>query len=374
MTASKENLKLTRITIELPANTADEVTSLSLWDGATKVTNDVAVTNAGTPYAKFNTFTSDFVIPKDTTKTLTVKANTAAVGNAVSGEGADSGATITATLATDTTADDQFEARGVSSNTVLDDDNVTQTSANNLVLRKTKMTITENNLSTSVLSNGSPQDVYSFTIAADAKGDVAIKQLIFNSIVTDNVGTNDTLTAGAFEIYRNGSNITTNVDIHNTAGATIESTNTLGEGTAQAIVTWASEEVIAAGTSNTYIIRATLSGYATPADDDSFRMHLRVDSSAQTSGYTYIADADQTASQYTASLGTAANLMMATAGATVTLSGNDNIIWSDNAAIPHDYTLTDNQGAEEGPDTDALDWINGHMIKNQPLNGRTLTN
>lgn len=368
-TAANESLKLTRVTIELPASTDDEVTSVSLWDGATKVTGDVAVTSAGTPYAKFNSFTHDFVIPKDSSKVLTVKVNTNTIG-----QGADSGATVTATLATDTTADDQFEARGVSSNTVLDDDDMTQTSARAMVLRKTTMAITESAIASSVISNGNPQELYKFTVSADASGDIALKQLILNAVITDNVGTDNTLVAGTFQIYRDSTNLTSNVDIHNLAGATIESTNTLAEGTSQVIITWASEEVVAAGTTNTYSIRGTLSGYATPADDDTFRMFLNTDATAQTSTHVYLVDLDTTAAQSTASLGLQdASAVTGTEGATPTLASNMNVIWSDNSDVPHDYDLVDSSLA--GTDsTSGDDWINAYLIKNFPFSGPTLNN
>lgn len=369
-TAANESLKLTRVTIELPASTDDEVTSVSLWDGATKVTGDVAVTSAGTPYAKFNSFTTDFVIPKDSTKTLTVKVNTNTVGN-----GADSGTTVTATLATDTSADDQFEARGVSSNTVLDDDDVTQTSARAMVLRKTKMTVTENAIASSIISNGSEQEVYNFTVSADANENVALKQLILDAIITDNVGTNDTLVAGSLKLYRGSTNLTSNVDIHALAGTTLETAATIAEGTSQVVITWASdEEVIAAGTSNTYSIRATLSGYSTPADDDTFRMLLKTDATAQTATNTYLVDLDTTVSQQTAALADiTATTIDGTEGATAVLAANGNFIWSDNSGVPHDYDLVDSVLA--GTDsTSGSDWINGYLLKNFPMSGKTLNN
>lgn len=374
-TAVNEPLKLTRVTIELPANTADEVNSLSLWDGATKVTGDVAVTNAATPYATFNTFTTDFVIAKDANKVLTVKANT----NTISG-GADSGATLTATLATDTTNDNQFEARGVSSNTVLDDDDMTQTAGRDMVLHKTKLTLTENapacagTLQNGCLISGIEQEVYKFTVAADANEDASLKQLIFNVVQTDNTATDDTLTIGSFKLYRGNTDITSLVDIHNLAGATIESTNTLAEGTAQAIVTWSSEEIIAKGTSNVYTLRATPGGYTTTADNDSLRVVLNSDATAQTAGYNYLVDLDTTAAQQTASLGDLANdNRLGTEGATPTLAANANIIWSDNAAVPHASTLVDSSAT--GTDsTSSGDWWNAYLLKNLPFSGYTVTN
>jgi hypothetical protein len=367
-TAVNESLKLTRVTIELPANTADEVNSVSLWNGATKVTGDVAVTNAATPYAMFNSFTTDVVVPKDGSATLTVKANT----NTTSG-GADSGATITATLATDAATDTQFEARGVSSNTVLDDDDISQTAARDMVLRKTKMTLTENALPATTIINGTEQEVYNFTIAADNNEDVAIKQLIFDVTLNDNVGTDDTLTLGSFKLYRGSTNLTGLVDIHALAGTSIEAAN-LAEGTSQAIVTFASEEVIAKGTSNTYSLRATSGGYVTPADDDTITITLKTDATAQTATHVYLVDLDTTAAQQTASLGLQdASAVTGTEGASPTLAANMNIIWSDNSVVPHDYDLVDSALAGTDSTSDGS-WINGYLLKNMPFSGRTMNN
>ncbi len=369
-TALNENLKLTRVTIELPAGTADEVNSISLWNGATKVTGDVAVTNAGTPYAKFNSFTTDVIVPKDGSVTLTAKANT----NTISG-GADSGTSLIAHLGIDAGADDQFEARGVSSNTVLDDDDLTggDLDARTMVLRKTVMTLTENAIPSNQLVNASEQEMYNFTIAADSNEDVAIKQLIFNVTLTDNNADN-TLVIGGFKLYRASTNLTSLVDIHNLAGATIESTNTLGEGTAQAIITFASEEIIAKGTSNTYSLRATPTDFTDPSDDDSVNIVLNTDSTAQTATHVYLVDLDTTAAQMTASLGLQdGSAVTGTEGASATLAANMNIIWSDNSIVPHDFELVDSTAGG----TDSLSdgsWINGYLLKNMPFSGKTMNN
>lgn len=370
-TAVNEALKLTRVTIELPNGTADDVNSLSLWNGATKVTGDVVVTDSNPEYATFNNFTTDFIVPKDASATLTVKGNL----NTVSG-GADSGTTITATLATDTVNDNQFEARGVNSNTVLDDDDMTQTDAYNMVNHKTTMTLTEGTLPATTLVNGTEQEYYNFTLTADAAEDIAVKQLIFDVTFTDNT-TDDTLTLGSYRFLRGSTNLNSLVDIHAKAGTDLESANLTSGGTgattAQVIVTFASEEIIAKGTTNTYRLLATSGGFVNGDENDSVTVKLRSDASAQTAGYTYIADADTTAAQKTATLGDAANAMMATPGADPTLSGNDNFIWSDNATVAHLSTLTDNVGGSEGPDSSA-DWWNTFLVKNLPFTGRTMIN
>lgn len=360
-TASNEALKVTKLTINLTSGDADDIISGSLWDGPTKVTGDVIVTSAGTPYIDFTSFSGDFIVPKDGNKTLTLKVNTNTTGN-----GADSGETITAGVATT-----GFEARGVNnSNTVITNTELTGEPAtgNTMTLRKSKVNLTEGTLPDTTVGSGS-YDVYKFTVTPDG-GDISLKQLIFDVTLTDNATTANTLVAGTWKLFRGGLDITSSVDIHNLAGATIESTNTLGEGTSQAIVTWATEEIISSET--TYTLKTTLGDFGS-GDGDAIRVLLREDSAVQTSGYTYIADADQTAAQKTASLGTTANLMMATAGAAPTLSGNDNIIWSDFAVVTHSSTLTDNVGAEEGPDSSA-DWINGYQVMTSSFGGITLDN
>jgi hypothetical protein len=336
-TATREALRIAKIRVEVPAGAIEEVNSLSLWDGATRVTNDVALTS-GTPNSvDFNSFVADFIVPKDGSKTLTVKGNLNTISS-----GATSNTLITATLSN---VAGTFEARGMSgSNTVLTESDVTlNKTGNNMYLRKSTMTVTQGTLS-NALVNGVEQDMAKFTVTADAKGDVSLKQLVFNVTITDNIGTDNTLVVGTYRLYRNNSDISTTVDIHNLAGATIESTNSLAEGTSQAIVTFATEEVIAAGTPNTYTLRATPSGFANSADHDSVTTALRNDSTAQGATFIYLNDVDSTAGQTTVSLGILANpfTTLDTPGGTPTLATDptNNVIWSDNAVVAHDASVT----------------------------------
>lgn len=379
-TASREALKISKVRVEVPAAAIEEVMSVSLWDGATKVTNDVTL-SSGTPnYADFNSFTTDFIVPKDGSKTLTVKANLQSTSN-----GATSGTLITATLSTTAGT---FEARGTNSNTVLTNADVTLGQVgNNMYLRKTKMTITEDNLTTTAISNGTENEVYKFTVAADAKEDVAIKQLAFSMTLTDN-GTGQTLTATGLKLYRGNTDISGNVFIHNLDGTLA---TTVGEngGTANVVVvTWVAEEVISKGTSNSYTLRATLGGYTVGTEDDSFRVVLNNDSAVQNSAHVYLRDLDldatagsgSTTTNKTATLGaqavgTANFSGTAATAAAVTLGAQ--IIWSDNSVVGHASTLadsTDTGGGNAAVSTSSGDWANSFLIKNLPFTGRTMTN
>lgn len=374
LTAATEALKLTKIRIALPDNTAEEISTIALYDGATKLTNDVAVTDgSGADYADFNSFIADFIVPKDASKTLTVKASTGLTSN-----GASSGTSIVATLDYDT----NFEARGINGSDTVD----TALGGANIdgramIFRKAKLTFTEQALSTTAITNGSENEVYKFSVTADGN-DAALKQLVFDVTLTDNVGTNNGQTAGSWKLFKGSTDITSLVDIHNIAGATLESSNTLATGTSKLIVTWSSEDLIAAGGTNPYTLRATLSNYGTGADDDSIRVILNADTAAATSGFNKLVDIDQTVSQGTVALGdgtVTAGQHLGTAAATPTIaSTNGNIIWSDYSVVAHDSTLADKTG-DGGSDlvavsTSSADWANGYLLKAMPFAGRTMNN
>ncbi len=122
---SGEDLRITSMQLDLttsyPANTADELTNCSLFDGATALntgTNIVNPTNAQTDGSDHTfTFDASLIIPKGTQKSLTLKCNLTAGGtaeyvgwgagglttaaNAVVVTGVTSGTTVAETVTTD---------------------------------------------------------------------------------------------------------------------------------------------------------------------------------------------------------------------------------------------------------------------------------
>jgi len=316
-TATNEDLKLTKMRVQLSTNTSEEVASLALYDGSTKLTNDVVPTNGTTIYADFNSFTQDFIIPKDSSKTLTVKANL----NTVSA-GAASGTTITASLVYDT----NFEVRGVNSNTVIPSVGSSNVDGRAMTVRKTKATLLENAIANTNIVNSSEQEIYNFSVSADSKEDVAIKQLRFAVSLTDNIGTDNTLAATSLKLYRNGSDITSLV------GAMAD----LNEASTGITVAFTDEEVIAKGSTNVYSLRATLTGYTASADDDSITVKLNSDS--------VLSDITNTA-----------------AGVIAEGDGKNNFVWSDNSATSHSVASSE-------------DWTNGYQVKNLPFSGKTMNN
>lgn len=373
LTAATEALRLNKIRIVLPDSTAEEISTLALYDGATKLTSDVAVTDgSGADYADFNSFVADFIVAKDASKTLTVKASTGLTSN-----GASSGTSITASIDYDT----NFEARGINGSDTVDSAlGGANIDGRAMIFRKAKLTFTETALTSTAIANGSENEVYKFSVTADGN-DATLKQLVFDVTLTEN-GTNNGITAGSWKLFKGSSDITSLVDIHGIAGTTVESSNTFSSGTSKLIVTWTSEDLITAGGTNPYTLRSTLSNFGTGADDDSIRVILNADTAAATAGFNKLVDLDQTVSQYTAALGdgtVTAGQHLGTAAATPTVaSTNGNIIWSDYAVVAHDSTVADKTG-DGGSDlvtvsTSSADWANGYLLKTMPFSGRTMNN
>ncbi len=376
LTAASEQLKLTKIRLKVASIAADEVTALSLYDGDTLISGPFPVDNT-TGQVDFNTFAADFIVPKDETKALTVKGNL----NTTSG-GADSGSVFSVSV--DLGVDSNFEVRGIGTNTVLDGDHTATDSvnagtvgadvaANEMTLRKTKFVAESVALGTSALNNGSAQDIYKFSVAADSAGDVGLKQVKLNVTLTDN-NANNALTLGTFKLLRNGTDITDQVTISKADGTNIEAAN-LDEaaGAAQVVVivfgATTGEETITKGTTNTYTLRATPGDYGTSADDDKVTVELLNDSAVQTTALgasltpekvAYLNDADATAGEYVMVLDVLAG----------TTDEAANIIWSDKSVVGHLATMADNSGGA----TSSLDWMNSFLIKKFPHGSTSINN
>ncbi|MBD3360640.1 hypothetical protein GF366_02435 [Candidatus Peregrinibacteria bacterium] len=350
-TAQNEELKLSKIRVKVDASDIDDVGALYLYDGETMVSGPV--TPNATGYSDFNAWTEDFVIPEDDSNSISVvsELNTISVG-------ADSGEKIIASL----DYDDNFEARSnEGTDTVITSVGSADLDGREMTLRKTKMTVEKETVPTSSITNASEMDLYKFSITADDAEDVAIRQLKFEVVITDNVGTDNTLSVDGWKLYRGSTNLTNQVLIQDSSGVSVEGAGNIGEGTETIIVTWANdglngEEVISAGATKTYTLRGTPNGFATPSDDDSVSIKLLDDGTAQTAGYNYIDD------------GAAAGVIVRLSDGT-TNEEDANIIWSDNSDVPH---LPEVTAGGANPDVSSADWINGYQIDETPLSSNVL--
>lgn len=354
-TALTADATVTDLTVTLPAAAATVVKYVHLYDGATLVASKPGATSV-----VFSGLT--WGVSANSSKVLSVKLE---LGNVASVGGGTTGATLTTTLTSFTAI--QAGVSDVSGTTGQSIENDPAGTA--LIVRAAYPTISQVNVSTTLV-NAIENDMMSFTVTPNG-GPISLKQLKFTVVVNDNVGTNDTLAVGTFKLFRGSTDITSLVDIHNTAGATIESTNTLAEGTSTAIVTWATEEQIS--TATTFTLKATPTGFSTAADDDYISTNLAYDSAAQTSGNVYLVDLDSTTAQVTISLqNSAADASEGSIGATVTTGSN--VVWSDMSSVSHAATAADDADGTQDAPTSSADWINGYLIQSLPLAGSTKNN
>ena len=221
--------------------------------------------------------------------------------------------------------------------------------ANDLYVYKTIPTFTSVAVSGqgTNLAASSSTSLYSFTVSADSKGPVSLKQLKFPITISDN---NESQIAflNTFKFFKGSTDITSEATIRETSGIDLTSTTSMGSGTA--IVIFNTEEVIPAGESRTYTLKAIPQGftaaYSTNAAD-SVATTLQGDSlSSSDAGLYYLSAASNTGLQ---TLYTSANHG---GGGTA-----ENIIWSDNSATSHDYNYN----------SSSADWFNGYLINNLPL-------
>ena len=164
--------------------------------------------------------------------------------------------------------------------------------------------------STSGSLNNGTMSLYAASIAADAKGAVGLKKLTFN--VSPGMGSGDTI--GSFTLYRGATDITSLVSITEATGTSptdLTSGNLASSTSATTVVVvFTAEEQIAAGSSQTYTLKATVTGVGTVGE--SITTYLKKDSS-------YVAP-----SAYD----------IGTFGAT-------NFVWTDRSKLNHDETTAD---------------------------------
>jgi hypothetical protein len=133
-------------------------------------------------------------------------------------------------------------------------------SGNQMVLYNTEPTVNISGATAGTLYNGT-NELYKFTVTADAKGDVGMKQIIFN--VSPSMSTSaDTI--GNFRFYRGSIELTDVVSITDGQAVDIEGAGTISSVAATSvIVLFASEEVVTKDTSQTYYLKANITGVST---------------------------------------------------------------------------------------------------------------
>jgi len=176
---------------------------------------------------------------------------------------------------------------------------------NDMVVRKTRPTVTLVGLPTTVLGAGT-QVISKFTVAADAKGSVELSTLTWTTATSGSV----TLSSPALYVSGNPTALSASSTAFTASGLKISLTT---------------PEQIAAASSKTYELKATIGGTITTGDNVQTR--LVTDSATQT-------------------------------GTINALIGSRLFIWSDMSAVPHS--------------TGSADWASGLYVKTLPSDLQTL--
>lgn len=228
---------------------------------------------------------------------------------------------------------------------------------NTLYVYKSLPTLTVGTVSNTTIANNADMPVYTFTVKADSKGDIAIKQFKLNVAWTDG-GTGDTLELDSFKVYEGSSDITSTAAIVDQSGTDLTAVGSvssvlLGEADTQVVVAFTTEKNVAAGSETTFTVRATPRGFrvngATDTASDSVSFSLPTDSSHN--GTSIYLNAGTTVTEV-AKLYTSAASGNASAV-------NANLIWTDKSASSH---AAGTVGASS-----TGDWANGYLLKNLPL-------
>ncbi|MBI2573822.1 MAG: hypothetical protein HYV78_00275, partial [Candidatus Wildermuthbacteria bacterium] len=234
-------------------------------------------------------------------------------------------------------------------------DTGTEAAGNNLFVYRSIPTATFVDTSNTTLVNGSPTNLYKFKVAADAKGDVSMKQVKLNIAWSDG-GTADSLELESFKFFRGSQDITSLVTIQDQAGTSVESTDGVTEGDSAVVVTFDTEETVAAGTSQEYTVKAT---------PQSFRM-TGADTAGDSVTLSLVGDASANGTSVYLNAGTSTTTIakLYTAGAANASATDHNFIWSDRSALSH----VSAPGA-----TSSADWANGNLVLNLDLDAETWT-
>jgi len=352
-TAANDNYTIKELKFQIAGTDATSavVSSLTVKDGSSTI--------ATVPYDGVNDYynITGLTIPvtANSTKVLTVELNLATPYTN------GSGSTAPTLVTTGKNAKITLYYAKVSNSQGTESEPTASKVANYTYVYKSIPTLTTGTVSGqgTLLVSGSTVELYKFTVAADAKGEVALKQIKFAVDITDG-GTDSSPTLDTFKFFRGSTDLSNSVHILEGSATTLEdTTSNLDENDATTVyVVFDTEETIPAGTTYTYTLKARAQGFmGTSTDADSVSTTISSDTTpagvaAGANATHYFLDADSTTDIQALYSSAAGDDYAATSGVI------PNIIWSDKSAQLHDYTYS----------ASSSDWFNGYLIENLPLN------
>lgn len=308
-TATTDSFTVNKMTFITGSSTADNVSAVYLEypkaDGSTGTALGYLNSNATVTFNNLG-----FFIDRDSTAVMTLKVDLASIG--FNGTNADSGDAP----GFDFDVSDTFEAVAGSGSSDTDADSTapvnisSDVAGNDMVLRKTRPTITLETLPTTNLAANGTYAVSKFTVTADAKGPVSVYKVGWD------VATNGITYTTAVLYDSNNTALTASSTATSSSYIRIEFNNSSTE-----------QMVVGAGASKTYSLKVAIAGVG--AAGDSFASNL--------------------ASPYTTT----------TTGDAYTVSASENaLVWSDNASSTQSNTY--------------YNWANAQYVKTLPSDTQSL--
>lgn len=334
-TAVNETFSIKEVTVKVASATvASAINAVQLYDGATPVGAPTALSQQTNTAALITGLS--IPVTAGSPKTLTAKLilNTVGAGAGTSG--------VNAALTLDSVK--YADSNGVEATSGTD------RAANTMYVFRAIPTVTKGTVTKSDIVNGTQYDLYNVAISASAQGPVYLKQLSFTTTWNDNATTADTLEVEQLKLFENGVDITDRVVIQDEDGNSVEAGSGMVEADGTLTISWATgnQGTVAAGSSNTYVVKGVITGFTDTADSVTFQMIG--DAAVPTASHTYLN-------------GTVATIWGLHDSAAATSAGElHNFIWSDGSANPH-------ANAENA--SSSADWFNGYKVLNFDLTTET---
>ncbi len=288
---------------ELTASTVDSssISELVFKDGATELGRQSFNGNYATKTGL------SIPVSVNGTKVVDIYANLGNVGTNAGNAGGNVGIALIAMKYNNSsgvqTATTSVSGSGVAGTTLM---------GNNMYVYKTKPTITNVALPTSVLSAGT-QTIYKFTITADAGGTVAWRKILFNISTSSS--------PGVFSV--------SNVTLYDASNESVPLANAICSYLGGSIITCTGTQDQEVSGSKTYVIKALVTG--------TINTGASVSTNITSSGLGFTAPTNAVTVQTT----------------------NSTFVWSDESVTPHTAITAD--------------WNNDNLIKNLPTDNETLT-
>lgn len=194
---TNEDQRIDRIALVMSnvaaTSTPQDLSSVSLWDGATQVGTALFT---GTNRSATSTLTSTVIIPKDSFKLITVKADLSTIGTGQAGE---SGVLVQVNY--DDSDRTGTRSVGQASGTTINRTSNTDTSFDGVRMFKSYPTVAQLTTPSLVLVGGTDVELSRFSVTANAAGGISLSEVTVNLATSSASAVSGTTTVTDMKVY-----------------------------------------------------------------------------------------------------------------------------------------------------------------------------